>query len=267
MATSSTKKHFPALEDIREALQKASLIAFMAWSDVRARYKRSVLGPFWLTLGTAVGTVGLGFIWSELFKIDRSIFIPTLTSGLIIWQFIAGCITEAPTAFTRQAAIIRNLVLPLSIHPIQLVVKHLINLLHNLPVFFVVSIVFNVNFTYYSLLVVPCLLLVVANLLWITLMLGLLGARLRDLEYLVMAIMPILMFLSPVMYRPNYLPFSQKLMWLNPFSHLIEIVRAPLLGMPPSLFVVCINLAICVLGWLVALVFFSKKKTRVALWV
>ncbi len=267
MAIFSNIKHFPALQDISEAMQKASLIVFMAWSDVRARYKRSVLGPFWLTLGTAVGTVGLGFIWSELFKIDRNTFIPTLTSGLIIWQFITGCITESPTTFSRQAAIIRNLVLPLSIHPIQLVMKHLINLAHTLPVFFVVAIVFHVKFTYYSLLVVPCLLLVVANLLWITLMLGLLGARLRDLEYLVAAVMPILMFLSPVMYRPNYLPFSQKLMWLNPFSHLIEIVRAPLLGMPPSLFVVYINLAMCVLGWSMTLIFFNKKKTRVALWV
>lgn len=267
MATVSTKRHFPALEDIREAMQKASLIFFMAWSDVSARYKRSVLGPFWLTLGTAVGTVGLGFIWSELFKIDRSTFIPTLTSGLIIWQFIAGCIIEAPTLFNRQAAIIRNLVLPLSIHPIQLVFKNLINLMHNLPVYFVVAIVFHVNFTYYSLLLLPCLILVVANLLWITLMLGLLGARLRDLEYLVAAVMPILMFLSPVMYRPNYLPFSQKLMWLNPFSHLIEIVRAPLLGIPPSLLVVYTNLALCILGWSVTLIFFNKKKTRVALWV
>lgn len=267
MATGSTKKHFPALEDMREAMQKAPLIAFLAWSDVSARYKRSVLGPFWLTLGTAVGTVGLGFIWSELFKIDRSTFIPTLTSGLIIWQFIAGCITEAPTAFNRQAAIIRNLALPLSIHPIQLVVKHLINLAHNLPVFFVVAIVFRVNFTYYSLLVVPCLFLVVANLLWITLILSILGARLRDLEYLIAAVMPVLMFLSPVMYRPNYLPFSQKVMWFNPFSHLIEIVRFPLLGMPPSLFVVFTNLAFCILGWSVALMLFNKKKTRVALWV
>ena len=53
---------------------------------------------------------------------------------------------------------------------------------------------------------IPGLLLVIANLYWISLLIGTLGARFRDLEYLISMIMPLLMFLSPVMYRPNALP-------------------------------------------------------------
>ena len=93
----------PGLADIVRAFKMPRLILYMAWSDIRARYKRSVLGPFWITLSTAIGVVGLGFIWSELFKMDRASFIPLLTIGLILWQFMSACIIESTTVFSRQA--------------------------------------------------------------------------------------------------------------------------------------------------------------------
>src|SRR4051794_18320509 len=145
--------------DLRKAITLLPLIAFMARGDLRARYKRSVLGPLWLTLGTAIGTLGLGVVWSELFKMDRKQFVPALTSGLIMWQLLSGCIIEATTTYWRQAAIIRNINVPLSIHPIQSVIKHLINFAHNLPVFIIVAIIFDVPITAYTLLFFPCLLL------------------------------------------------------------------------------------------------------------
>lgn len=75
-------------------------------SDAKARYKRSRLGPFWLTLGAAIGVDGLGFAWNTLFKMDRAEFIPLLTAGLILWQFIAGVITESTTVFVASAQLI-----------------------------------------------------------------------------------------------------------------------------------------------------------------
>lgn len=253
--------------DLRKAVTLLPLIGFMARGDLRARYKRSVLGPLWLTLGTAIGTLGLGVVWSELFKMDRKHFVPALTSGLIMWQLLSGCIVEATTTYWRQAAIIRNISVPLSIHPIQLVVKHLINFAHNLPVFIIVVILFDVPVTIYTLLAIPCLILIAANLLWIALLFSMLGARFRDLEYLVAAVMPMLMFLSPVFYRPNYLPISEGIIWLNPFSHLIELVRYPLLGSAPPAFVVLTNVLFYVLGWLLTLYAFNAKRDRIAYWV
>lgn len=257
----------PGLADLRKAITLMPLIAFMARGDLRARYKRSVLGPLWLTLGTAIGTLGLGIVWAELFKMDRQHFVPALTSGLIMWQLLSGCIVEATTAYWRQAAIIRNINVPLSIHPIQLVVKHLINFAHNFPVFIVVAIIFDVPVTGHTLLFIPCLLLITANLLWITLLFSMLGARFRDLEYLVAAIMPMLMFLSPVFYRPNYLPINEWIIWFNPFSHFIELVRYPLLGSAPPAFVVLTNLLFYALGWLLTLYAFNAKRDRIAYWV
>lgn len=257
-----------ALADLRQALGLLHVIAYMAVGDLRSRYRRSVLGPFWITLGTAAGTVGLGMVWSELLKMDRAVFVPSLTAGLILWQLLSGCITEATTTYWRQSAVLRNVSsVPLSMPPIQMVLKHLINFLHNVPVFAAVMVFFHIPLTPATLLVLPCLLLLALNLFWITLLLSMLGARFRDLEYVIGAAMPVLMFLSPVFYRPDYLPFNQAFVWANPFSHFIELIRYPLLGSPPPDFVVLVNVLLCLIGGAFTLVLFNAKRDRIAYWL
>jgi lipopolysaccharide transport system permease protein len=257
----------PALTDLRRAGRLLHVIAFMAAGDLRARYRRSVLGPFWMTLGTAIGTVGLGLVWSELLRMDRASFVPSLTAGLIMWQLLSGCLTEATTTYWRQSAILRNLSVPLSMPPIQMLLKHLINFVHNLPVFVAVLLIFRVPVGWNTLLVLPCLLLVALNLFWMTLLLAMLGARFRDLEYVIGAAMPLLMFLSPVFYRPSYLPFNGQFVWLNPLSHLIEVVRYPLLGTSPPGFVLLTTLLLAVAGWIFTLWLFNAKRNRIAYWL
>jgi ABC-type polysaccharide/polyol phosphate export permease len=256
-----------ALADLHHATRLLRVIAFMAAGDLRARYRRSVLGPFWMTLGTAMGTIGLGTVWSELLHIDQASFVPSLTAGLVMWQLLSSCIVESTTAYWRQGAILRNLCVPLSMPPIQMLLKHLINFAHNLPVLAVVLLYFHVPLGWQSLLAVPALFLVALNLLWMTLVFAMLGARFRDLEYLVGGVMPLLMFLSPVFYRPSYLPFNGRYVWLNPFSHLIEVVRYPLLGAAPPGFVVLSTAALALAGWTFALWLFDAKRDRIPYWL
>jgi lipopolysaccharide transport system permease protein len=79
--------------------------------------------------------------------------------------------------------------------------------------------------------------------------------------------MPLLMFLSPVFYRPSYLPFNGHFVWLNPLSHLIEIVRYPLLGSPPPGFVVLTTVLLAAGGWIFTLWLFNAKRNRIAYWL
>lgn len=257
----------PGLADIVASLARWRVALYLAWSDTRARYRRSVLGPFWLTLGTAVGVAGLGLLWSELLKIDRATFIPSLTAGLIVWQFLAGSITESTTVFIRQANVIRNLQLPYFLHPLQLTLRHFVNFAHNLVVYVVVAVLLQVPATWQTLWVLPGIILVALNLLWINLIFGMLGARYRDFEYAVAALVPLLFFVSPVLYRPGYLPFSAELIWLNPISHFIELIRAPLLGTTPPLHTLLVTGGLALFGWMLTIAFFNTRRNRIAFWV
>ena len=235
---------------------------------MRARYKRSVLGPLWITLSTAISVVGLGFVWSALFHLERKTYVPMLTVGLILWQFISSSIIESSAVFIRQNGLIKNLDLPISLHAAQLVLRQLINFLHNIPLYFIVVLLLGSPLNFNCLWALPAIVLTILNLFWIVLLIGILGARYRDLEYLIATTMPLLMFFSPVMYSPDNLPpTTGKFIWFNPLAHMIEIVRYPLLGQAPPAFLIVSNIALLLIGGAVTLYIFNKKRNRVALWV
>ena len=209
---------------------------YLAWSDAKARYKKSVLGPFWPTLTNLLGIVGLSLVWAELMNQDMQTFVPQLTISLIMWQLISGVLVEGPIVFVRQAPMIRNVAIPSWFFVFRALARHLINLLHNAVIVVGVLTYSDIPMTHETWWFIPSLLLVVLNLYWSMHLLGLLGARFRDIEHLVNGVVPILFFISPVIYRADRLPEGFNLVWLNPLSYMIEAIRAPLLGQPiPSL--------------------------------
>jgi len=220
--------------DLLAAWKRRQLATFLAWSETVARYRRSTLGPLWLVLGTAIGVVGMGFIWSILLQQEMESFIPSITVGLVVWQFISGVVTESAGMFVKHATMLVNIRMPVYLITFQAFGRHVINLLHNLVVVLGVFIVFPHYNSWTSLLALPGLLIVCINLVAIMQIVGIIGARFRDLEPLIQAFFPILFFLSPVLYRPGQLGAAEPIMVFNPIAHYIRVVRDPMLGVIPS---------------------------------
>jgi ABC-type polysaccharide/polyol phosphate export permease len=257
-----------ALREIQECWQSMPVALHFAWGDTRARYRRSMLGPFWIVLTTAIGVAGLGVLWSTLLKSDKATFIPSLTAGLVVWQLISACVTESPSVFLRNAVLIRNIKTPFLMFPVQMILRQLINFLHNAVVIVVVLCIYPPAMAgVIPLLAIPGLVLVVLNMLWIALLVGMMGARYRDLEPLIVAVMPMLFFLSPVIYRPDHALIAANIIWLNPFTYLISAIRDPLLGIIPDMFVYTALLGMMIVGWGMALWALSRFHRRIAFWV
>lgn len=250
-----------------ELCRSLPMVLYFAWGDTRARYRRSVLGPFWLVIGTAVGVAGLSLLWSGLLKADRASFVPTMTVGIVLWQLIFGCVTESPSAFTRNAAVLRNLKTSYLIFPLQLLIRHLINFAHNLVVVAAVLLIYPPHIGPVQLLVVPGMLLLIGNLFWIAILFGMLGARFRDLEQTIAVLMPMMFFLSPVLYRPEQLGAMEAYVWLNPFTYLIGIVRDPVQGIVPTPAVYLVACLMLALGWAAAFRLYHKRHGRIPFWI
>jgi len=223
------------LADLAAAWKRRHLALYFAWSETVARYRRSTLGPFWLVLGTTIGVAGMGFIWSILLHQEMESFIPSITVGLVVWQFVSGVVTDSPGLFVRNSTMLVNIRLPVYLITLQAFGRHLINLGHNLLVVLAVFLVFPHYNSWTSLAAVPGLLIVSVNLFAVMQVIGIIGARFRDLEPLILAFFPILFFLSPVIYRPGQLGPAEPVMAFNPITHYIRIIRDPLLGEIPSL--------------------------------
>lgn len=255
------------ITDILLALQRVEPAMYLAWGDTKARYRRSVLGPFWLVITTAISVAGLGFLWSLLLKQEPSELVPSLTVGLVIWQFVAACISEGPSIFIRNAHFIKNISIPNFFFPMTLLLRQLINFGHNFIVVIAVLAIFPPHISMIQLLIIPGLILVIGNLAWIVLLLAMLGSRFRDLEQIIGAIMPLMFFLSPVIYRPNQVGISQKIVWLNPFSYFISLIRSPIVGEIAPMFVYQIAIVTLIVGGFFTVYQFGKWRRRVAFWV
>lgn len=204
----------------------------LGWHDIRQRYRRSVLGPFWLTISTAIMVVVLGMLYSTLLKQEIRSYLPFLAVGLVIWQYIGSVINEGCSAFIGSAHLIKQIRLPLTIHVCRLVWRNFVILLHSLPVVIVTLVAFGNPIRVEFVLVPFGLLLLILHGIWIGVVLGILCARFRDIPPIVTNFVQIAFFFTPVMWMPEILEDRAWVAHYNPLYHLIEIVRAPLLDRP-----------------------------------
>lgn len=256
-----------ALVDIREGWQRRELWATQGLHDVRQRYRRSTLGPFWITISMGVMVFALGLLYGQIFRQDLHDYLPYLAAGFVIWGLASSLILGGCQAFISAEGMIRQLNAPVSIYAYRELWSALIAFGHNIWIFFAVAWWYDLGVTWNVLWVFPAVLIFLVNGLWISLLFGLLSARFRDVPLIIGSIVQVLFFLTPVIWRPEMLPDRALFLQLNPFYHMVEILRAPLLGHPPPMESWMANISIAVVGWAVCLFFYSAYRWRIAYWV
>src|SRR5436190_24289563 len=77
-----------AWEDLTVGTKKWRIWLTLAYQDIKLRYRRSVLGPFWLTISMAVTVYSMGFLYAHLFHTDLQQYYPFLVAGMLCWTMI-----------------------------------------------------------------------------------------------------------------------------------------------------------------------------------
>lgn len=247
----------------------ARLVGMLAWQDVVQRYRRSIIGQFWITISMAITVLCLGFLFGALFKVPYKDFLPFLAMGLILWGLISNTLTEAGAAFTNSTNIIRQIKLPGMVYVARVVWRNLIVFAHNIVIIPLLFLAIGFPMGPELLLTIPGLLLVLANLLWMSYVLGVFCTRFRDLPQMVQSALQIAFYVTPIIWMPNLLSGRAEayLLSFNPFFHLIELVRAPVLGQAPTLNNWLVGLGLLALGWVVMVVLAKKFSHRIAYWL
>jgi len=240
----------------------------LAWQEIKQRYSRSVIGPFWITLSTAVMVSAMGPLYGALLGQSVSSYVQHLAISLIIWTFISASINEAGTVFVGAENYIKQTNLPLSVYVLKLISKNLLMLAHNCVVIVVVLCLLPPD-NFRSMWMVPIgLLLVVCNLCWLVLLLGMLSARYRDIPQLVSNIIQVALFLSPIIWSVEMLPPGKRyLADFNPILHLIEVIRAPLIGKSIHSVSWWVVTTMMVSGSILTFLVFKKFRSRVPYWL
>lgn len=253
--------------DVSAAVRRWPLWMRLGWQDVLLRYRRSLLGPFWLTLSMGLMIAVLGSIYGDILRLPRAQYLPFLATGIITWGLISALVSEGCQTFIESDWLIRQLDLPLSMFPMRVVWRNAIVFVHNAAIYGLLLVLLPIPVGWGALAALPGLAVLLANGLWCGALLGLLSARFRDLPQIVSSLMQVAFFATPIFWSTEALSGTSALVSANPFFHLIEVVRAPLIGHPvpvQSWYVVC---ALSLAGWAVAVLAFRRFHRRISYWV
>lgn len=240
----------------------------------------------------AITAIGLGLLYSQLFQAHIQTFLPYITVGFIVWNFMLGCITEGTDTFIRNEGLIKHLPAPLTVYALRTVWRLTIMFAHNLLVYFVVVAIFwsdlsgNYQITpvtgawqpgisWSALLAIPAFVLIAVNGGWVAILFGIISTRYRDIPQVVNSLVQLLFFMTPIVWTTDILTskFGEAaggralIAELNPLYHYVQILRAPLIGNVQSWHNWVVVGGFTVVGWGLAFLAMRNYRARVSYWV
>jgi ABC-type polysaccharide/polyol phosphate export permease len=256
-----------AWRDLAAGFGKSWMWSALALQDVKLRYRGSALGPFWLTLSILITVVTMGLIYARLFGLRTGAYLPYLTVGLIVWQFLAHTVSEGCEAFTREQSVIQQVPIPFSIHVYRAVCRNFLVTAHSFILVPIGIVAFSLPVGWRLLELVPAIALLALNGVWATTVLALLSTRFRDVPPLMMSFLQVLFFVTPVMWPADALGDWRPIGTLNPLFAAIDVIRAPILGVPTVDTSWPLLLAATALGCTLAFALFARFRSRIAYWI
>jgi ABC-type polysaccharide/polyol phosphate export permease len=256
-----------AARDLVDGMRMHRVWAMLARMDIRQRYRRSILGPFWITIAMIVWILAIGPLYSRLLGIGSREFIPYVAMGIISWGLLSGLILDGAACFVGAEHLVRSMKLPYTVHVLRTLQRNFIIFLHNLLAFVPFMLWLGIAPRWQWLWAVPGVVLILLAALPTAFLLGTLSARFRDLQQMIASIVQLAFFVTPIFWKPELLGARSWIAGLNPFHPLLEVVRGPIVGAVPPLQVYArIGLMLLAL-YLVATPFFIRYRRRLAFWV
>lgn len=267
--------HFPApptdnamaWADLVEGVSKSWIWSTMAMQDIRMRYRGSMLGPFWLTISMTIMIAAMGVIYARLFHMDVNSYLPFLTVGLVVWSFLSTVITEGCQTFLSSQGVITQVRMPFSVHAWRTVYRNLLVLAHNMVIIPVVLVIFSVPVSWQAIFILPALVVLTINAMWVSILLGMVSARYRDVPPIVASFVQVILFVTPIFWPPEGIGAWMEVLSFNPLFAAIDVIRSPLLGKAPLPYSWAVLLVVTVIGTLGTFAMFAKFRPRITYWI
>jgi lipopolysaccharide transport system permease protein len=249
------------------ALKLKDTWAYCGWQDIRSRYRRSILGPWWLTASTAVTIGVLGLLWSQIFQLDIKDYMPFYAIGHVVWTWFAAQINDSCSGFTQFEHIIKQTRLPYPTYLLRLSMRNTLILAHHAVVVVLVLVLCGVGWHAVSWLAFIGLGLVSVVSILLSILVAICCARYRDLPPVVASLLQVAFFMTPILWQPSALRSYAWVVDVNPLFHWIEIIRGPLLGRLPDVTSYLWTMSSIALLALVALWLLGRQRDRIAYWM
>ena len=256
-----------AVLDVSKAFELRAVSLALGWNDVKSRYNRSRLGAFWASLSILIFVCALGPIYARLIGAEVREYMIHLLLGFIVWNYVSSIIMDSGREFIASASYLSSFQLSYFSLLFRVVWRNLVVLAYQMLVFVLFALMLKQPISFAWLLAPFALLLTTLSALWMGLLMSVLATRFRDLSELMNNILRLVFFLTPIIWMPRLNPELLIVAELNPFYHLLEIFREPLLHSQINPHSWIISMIIAIVGWLVAFPVFARYRARIAFWL
>ena len=219
----------PVIDEFIQLVRYRDLIFLMVENILKNRYKRSVLGIFWMLLNPLLQTIVLTIAFGTMFKSSLPNYAIYLLSGLLAWNFITQTTQYAMSTMAYGGGLLKRIYIPRATYIVAAVGNGLINLLVSISSLVIIIIFLSHPITVAWLFLPVSILILTIFVLGFALLLSTASVFFTDTVDIYQVLIQALFFLTPIMYPVSILPAElAQLITLNPFVILIEIFRVPI---------------------------------------
>jgi len=255
--------------DLKRSIDSKHLWLHAAYRDIFMRYVNSKLGPLWITISMGVFIGCFSIIGAALFGVNVSDYLPFLTISIILWTFISSCILEGSDVFVSHSHIILDQRTPYLALVFRVLLRSFIVFVHNFLIFVIVWFIFptpidwSIIYSFFGLLALGVF------LTGLTLAIGVLATKYRDIPQLTASVIQVCFFLTPVMWDPQIIMKAGRryIVDLNPFYHFLEVIRNPFLGKTITMENWLVAYSTAVLALILGTMLFVRYRKRLAYWL
>ncbi len=216
-----------------ELWEYRELLYFLAWRDIKIRYKQTALGLAWAVLQPLITMLIFAIFFGKLAKMpsDNVPYPLFAFAALVPWTFFANGLTQASNSLVGSANLIKKVYFPRLVVPISVVLAGLPDFALSFLVLLAMMVYYGIYPQLSAILWLPLLLLLaLVTALGVSLWLSALNVKYRDVRFIVGFLTQIWMFATPVVYPASLLPASWRLFYsINPMVGVVEGFRWVLL--------------------------------------
>ncbi|MCW5970290.1 MAG: ABC transporter permease [Blastocatellales bacterium] len=248
---------------LRDLWEYRELLYFLAWRDVKVRYKQTALGVVWVIIQPLLTMLIFAFIFGRVVGVpsDGIPYHLFAFAGLVPWTFFAGALTRSGNSLVGSANLITKVYFPRLIIPIAAVAAAMLDFAIAFALLAVLMVWSGVTLTL-QLLLLPVVVLLTALLaLGVGMWASALNVKYRDVGHILPFLVQLGMFATPIIYPVSILPEKWRaLLSLNPMTGIIEGYRAALFGRPVAWNALAISAAVTVVVLVWALYVFRRME-------
>lgn len=255
------------LKEVRAVINRKELLWQMVGREVKARYKQSILGYFWVILNPLAQMLVMTFAFSIILRIPThasenipySVF---LFSALLPWTLFSNSLLSSANALVGSASLITKIYFPRTILVISTIVAKIIDFLFATTILIAFMVYYQVPINLNILWVIPIFFIQQIFTLGISLFVSASNLLYRDIQYLLNLLITLWFYVTPIVYPIDIVPDNLRFVYqLNPMSVIINAYRQTILGgNPPSYSSMAIAILVSTVTLLLGLLYFKEKE-------